>query len=1004
MFPEQDQRPHTRGLPRVLFIAPQPHPDDDRVGIPLYSERTGGHFLRDYMNSQEAEFRWYLTTAVRCCPGLKANGEYQHPSAKQQQQCVANELPRLLDQIQPDLIVCLGGPTIKGVLGKSAPSSLSRAINGLFSILHKDKVIPVIVHKDPILHSMWQKKVPQGQDLSSQYVKLFRRINKIAKEGAQRECYDYTLIDTAIKMDKLSQSLGLMLSIDWEYAASELIPGMRTIWHPESHGLCVALTDRDKVTKQLRNFIVVPHLCRRADLWKPILMNRIWVGQNLKTEIQCFWRYAKLDVYDCVDESLKINGRYQIHDLMLWCFGQDHGRMDVGLKKQVNIHLDKDDWGLEVDHDIAEENDRIALLHKEARANIKAQARLSTDVELPWAARQVIADQIEQLRENYRDLPPEGSAHYGHATREHLFEYNAGDTQNSYELAEKQIELGWEPEEPLAELYQRALFVTSMVEREGLPVSKQRFDHLQKATRMKYLHYTRELLKFPQVRKVLREDEKLRKEKAAGLYDTEVLFKYMSPKRPSFLHQLARETGVYDDLPRTKKINKRTGQPGITLDILVLEDLSGGEASTKEEHKRPTWTAPENKSDVQKIWTYVWALRQLFDLRNNFIKNMDWYTVDGHVRPDFRLAKAEVESAQTADDAVKGTSTGRLASVKINAQNIKDDPFLRWIFTSRVYGDDWFLFEADYDRIEPVCLTVVAKIARWKQVFDNGWDLYKIIANEIYHCGVSLEGTVEEVHKRLEDYFKGPRKVLRENAKTRTLAIMYGESPRAFAARSNIPLEEAQEFFARFDEMYPEIVKYKENIKWIVRARELVWSPFGRPRQFAPNLSPTHPNYRRTLNDALLQAINYPIQSMASDITLWKMYEVYRYLKRNNLLDRVRLINLVHDSGWFACHKSVGAHVMAEIQRIMEDMSTLPIDFGVPLKCAFKLGFCLGEPDKVEPGSGMNELKVRGVDAYKVAVEKLFQRRAELVHAKRQKVRKIDPRGVSREQRQKAAS
>lgn len=972
------------------------------MGIPLYSERTGGHFLRDFMNA--GEFRWYLSTAVRCCPGTRSDGSYQHASKKQQQQCVANELPKLLDQIKPDLIVCLGEPTMRGVLGKTAPSSLSRATNGLFSILHKEQIIPVIVHKDPILHTMWQKRVANGQDLSGQYTKLFHRINKIAKEGAQRENYDYTLIDTATKMDKLNQSLGLMISIDWEYAASQLIAGMRTIWHPESHGLCVALTDRDKVTKQLRNFIVVPHLCRRADLWKPILMNRIWVGQNLKTEIQCFWRYAKFCVYDCVDENFKINGQYQIHDLMLWCFGQDHGGMNVGLKKQVNIHLDKDDWGLEVDSDIQEENDRISMLHSEARANIKKQAKLATDPDLPEDARAAVLAGLEQLKACYQELPPLGSAHYGHATREHLFEYNAGDTQNSYELAEKQIEMGWEPEQPLAELYQRALYVTTMVEREGLPVSKERFDHLHRATRMKYLHYTRELLKFPQVRRILRRDEKLRKEKQAGLFDTEVLLKYMSPKRDYFLHQLAKETEVYEDLPRKKTINKRTGLPGITLDIGVLENLSGGEASTKKEHRKPTWTPPKEKTEVQKIWTYIWALRQLFDLRNNFIKNMDWYTVDGHVRPDFRLAKAEVESAQTAEDAVKGTSTGRLASVAINAQNIKDDPFLRWIFTAAVYGDEWFLFEADYDRIEPVCLTVVAKIAKWKMVFDNGWDLYKVIANEIYHCGISLEGTVEEVHNRLEAYFKGDNKVLRENAKTRTLAIMYGESPRAFAARANIPLEEALEFFARFDQLYPEIVKYKENIKWIVRSRELVWSPWGRPRQFAPSISVNHPNYRRTLNDALLQAINFPIQSMASDITLWKMYEVYRYLKRNNLLDRVRLINLVHDSGWFACHKSVGAHVMHEIQRIMEDMSTLPIEFGVPLKCAFKLGFCLGEPDKVHPGSGMSELKVRGAGAYGAAIESMFQRRADLVRANRQKVRKINPKGVVREQRQKAAS
>lgn len=958
MFPEVDQRAESRRLPKVLVLISQPHHDDDKTGVPLYGRQSGGVFLRDYLNL--GKFRWYLSSMVRCAPPRKPDGSKRKASAKEIRACVENELPALLDQIQPEVVVLLGEPTMRGVLGTSAPRSLFRATGGTFSIVHGDRLIPVLIQEDPICHVMWQEKVEGGKDLAEKYERLFEKVQKITVDGSKTEGYDYTLIDTPQKMARLGKDLGPVLTIDWEYAANELLPHARTFWHLQSYGICAVVTDTTPEGTR-RNFIILPELCRRGDLWASILKGRWWRGQNFKTELQCFWIYAGLDAYSLMDPSMKLNGVYQIHDSMLWAFAQDHGRMGVGLKPQCMDLLGVDDWSLEIDKDLEEASTRLALEHKEARKNIQKIHKLCQMPELDEDSKAVLLDQKQQLVKQYQDhMRPEKSIHYGDARPAVIFEYNAGDGQNNDLLCDKQIELGWEPKEPLAELLQRALFVTTMVEREGLPVDPNRFKTLQKTVKMKYLHYTRQLLRFPVVRRVLKNDKSVIAAKEGGMLNQQALFKMMSPKRTVFLHELARQTGVFDRLPRSKKINKKTGELGYTLDEEVLIDLSGGEEDTKEQHKKPSWTPADKKTEVQQIWTYVYALRQLFDLQNNFIKQMEWYTVENHVRPDFRLAKVDSDVKGEAG----GTATGRLAAVKINSQNIKKDPFLRWIFSAGVYGSDWFCADADYDRIEPVMMTQVAKIASWVKCFNNGWDLYKVIANQIYHLGISMEGAVEEVHARLE---AGVPKELRENSKTRTLAIMYGESPQAFAARANIPLEEAVAFFKEFDRLYPEIGQYKKNIEFIVKAGELVYSPYGRPRMFTPKASRNSPGYRKDLNESLLQAYNFPIQSMASDSTLWKAYEVYRYLQKNNLLDLVKMINLIHDSVCFIIHKSVGAKVMWEIRRILEDTSTLPLeDFSTPLRCGFKVGIHHGF---------MVDSNARTVEEYQALIDDLFSHR-----------------------------
>lgn len=939
IYPEKDQRNEAQGKPKLLVLGAHPHPDDDRVGVPFYSKDSGGVLLRDYLNS--GDFQWVISHLVRCFPGMKADGKRANPTAKQMRTCIQNELPALLDQVKPAAIVVLGEHAMRGLLGSNAPKSLARAIGNTFLYVHGETAIPVLCGYDPSVQILWEKEADGGKNLAAHYDKLFTKAEKVVVEGAPHKQYPYTLIDSPVTFMKLSQKLGKVISFDWEYAATIAIPGMQTYWHEDSYGVCVVVTDHDpKVPGEFRNYIIHPRLIRRKDIWQAVLAGRHWRGQNIKVEFQCFWIYCGFCVYDLLPKDLKYNGEYVIHDTMLWCFAQDHGMFGIGLKPQAMEHRGVEDWSLPADREMEEQRQRIHLDHSIIQKQMTASRRLMFSSKFSREEKAVARERYRELKIAKAELRPENSQHYGDLSDGTVFTYNAGDGENTHWLGDFQVAQGWEPAWPLNELQQRALFVTTKVEREGLPIVENRVLRLQNRLKTKKQFYTAKILKDPRVKALMKSSVVLGRAKYERKLRRSVLYKEMSPMKNQFLVALAQALGDMEKVPFKLQRHKKTGElrKSYVFDEQVLIDLCGGEEDCEPQHRKPSWTKWDDKTVEQKIWAHIYALRQVAGLINKVAEYKRYMTPDGRVRPDFRLAKVDADSGDDQDKA-GGTSTGRLSASRINSTQIKKDNFLRWIFSSEVYGPDWLLVEADCDRGEPVCLAVIANIKIWKEVFRKGWDLYQVIANDIYNLGISLEGDPDEVKKRLE---KVPEE-LRENAKTRTLAIMYGESAKAFAYRANIPLQEAIDFYKKFDKLYPEITKYKKHIEWIMRNERKVISPFGRPRDFTPRIARRSRNYSFQFSKNHLQAVNFPVQSKLSDIVLWKAYEVYRWLEAQGLLDKVKIINLVHDALWIAMHESVAPEVLVKIKEILEDTSTLPLkDFDVPLRFGYKTGRHLG--------------------------------------------------------------
>lgn len=967
IYPDQDMRPKTQGRPVTLVLYSHPWKMDDDTGIPLAGARSGGKFLRSILNDMES--KWVLSSVVRCFAGgdpyKRAN-----PKAAHIRNCVAAKLTELIETAQPAVIVALGTITMKAVLGKAAPPSLAKGKGSAHFVEVDGRKIPVLLGEDPASAQRDEKS-----DQRDEYYAVFDKADAIAEDGYTRKTYKYHLIETVDEFTQLVEGLGNKICLDFEFDVHPKLPRARTIWHPDARPTLANISEfvdelvKDPNNQEVANYLVPSRFFTCHDHWQRLHQNREIVGHNLKVEWNCLYRFCgQTCPYEELDGLRLPNGQYKARDTLLRANAVDSGRKGISLKKLATTALGVEDWSVQLHTEIRDANQRIGQAY--AEVNKIATQRLKAYVK----------DMSERNRKKHREarrflktVRPKGSAMFGDASFATLCEYGAADSENNLRL-DHMVDTVPPTEEPLAELHQRMLYVTTMIERNGLPVDMAYARKLRKTYRRRYKEIMATLLGFDVVRQVLKQAPDVKKLVSQGKLDLAAMVKMMSPFRKKFLRDLAIATGVVDRIPVSpKKIplvlkgeltrEDCVAKADLSFEEDILTDLCGGEEDTKEEHKLSSWAPWDQKTEVQKLWAYIYEFRQLFGIGSKSVKPIFEYTVDNFLRTDFRLTATESEGDASEGG---GTVTSRLASSSPNLNNIKKDNVIRRVFSADVYGEDWVLIESDYDRIEPVMLTVVANVKLWRKAFRNGWDLYKVIANEVYHQGISLEGDPKEVHQRLEEHFSGKTKVLRENAKTRTLAIMYDESPAAFARRANISIEEANEFFSNFSKKYPEIDKYKRRIRMQVRKKEQVRTWWGRKRLF--KLPPKYwSNYRSKFNAECRKAINFPIQEMAASTMIWKAYEVMRWVRKKGWTHLVKEINIIHDALMFAVHKSIAARFMKKVKQILEDTSTLPFadKFTIPLKTGYKIGWTWGD---------MREIKG---DDYAAEVEKTFQLRAE---------------------------
>ncbi len=288
--------------------------------------------------------------------------------------------------------------------------------------------------------------------------------------------------------------------------------------------------------------------------------------------------------------------------------------------------------------------------------------------------------------------------------------------------------------------------------------------------------------------------------------------------------------------------------------------------------------------------------RGLAKLRGTYTDALPTYVnpTTGRVHTSFALAAA---------------STGRLASVDPNLQNIpirtEEGRRIRRAF---IAAPGRKLVSADYSQIELRLLAHIANVPELKQAFADGIDIHALTASEMF--GVPVAGMPSEIRRR---------------AKAINFGIVYGISAFGLANQLGIGREEAGDYIKKYFQKFPGIRDYMEETKAFARKHGFVETLFGR-RVHIREINSKIPGHRGGAERA---AINAPIQGAAADIIRRAMIRMPDALVAAKLTAKMLL--QVHDELIFEAPDDETDAVCATARAVMEKAALPAVDLSVPL-------------------------------------------------------------------------
>jgi DNA polymerase-1 len=235
---------------------------------------------------------------------------------------------------------------------------------------------------------------------------------------------------------------------------------------------------------------------------------------------------------------------------------------------------------------------------------------------------------------------------------------------------------------------------------------------------------------------------------------------------------------------------------------------------------------------------------------------------------------------ETGDDS-GGAITGRLSSSGAagNIQQVPKNPDLRHVFLPD--DEDSVILDIDFATLEYVVTAIHSEEPKLVEAFKAGYDVHSAVAAELFGKTPS--------EMKLEE-----NKPLRQKAKTVNFAVLYGAGAKKVGEQLGIPEQEADAFIKSYLARYPALKAWLDKIRSRARRTGYSESRFGRRRVLTDALlSDSSANLGR-INAALRQAVNTPIQADASDLCLWGLIRLRKWL--DNSKRRAKILATIHDS------------------------------------------------------------------------------------------------------------
>jgi len=358
---------------------------------------------------------------------------------------------------------------------------------------------------------------------------------------------------------------------------------------------------------------------------------------------------------------------------------------------------------------------------------------------------------------------------------------------------------------------------------------------------------------------------------------------------------------------RSFEVDKHADVREVMRDYLKLKQVKttdGGEYSTDVE-------VLEHYSDSVPTVAGIAAIRRLNKLHGTYVTGLREAVIDGRLHTTYK---------------VHGTVTGRPSSSNPNLMNIprsdtagkvlQDANAIKRCFRSE---DGYLLLQADYSQAELRVMACMSGDPSLIDIYRKGLDAHTATAAKVY--GASLE-----------EVTKGQR----SNAKTVNFGIIYGMSwegvLKKFLAAGNTEAE-AKSFYDGHKRTFPCIWAWMDEQERLIRRTGEQTTPFGRTR-----------HYGEIDNRAVRQSYNFPIQSMASDLTLISLVRTAKVLRQRNLPARVCLT--VYDSIVYEIRQDAFWEVC---QLVHSMMAGIQFDWmQVPMEVDMEVGYTWGDLKSID--------------------------------------------------------
>ena len=272
-----------------------------------------------------------------------------------------------------------------------------------------------------------------------------------------------------------------------------------------------------------------------------------------------------------------------------------------------------------------------------------------------------------------------------------------------------------------------------------------------------------------------------------------------------------------------------------------------------------------------------------------------------------------------------GTVSGRLSSSFHTTDNNSD---IKRLFNSRF--ENGIILAPDFSQLELRIAASVANDESMIEAYLKGIDIHKMTASKAFNVP-------------LEDVTKDQR----SSSKALNFGTLYGAGPKGLAewmgkdSRDQSVLDEMEGLIDKFYDGYPGLKKMMDRSEKSIRKKGYITTMFGRRIDYPKGKDTSMKQSRKeaaSQEAALRSGKNATIQSPASDIVLWSLFEIYKRIKAKGLKSIV--FASIHDSIEVDCYQGE----LFEVLNIFRDVCEIEVEKAFDwIKCPMQIGTEIGK-------------------------------------------------------------